>query len=51
MIYCRLTANVDCLLQMMRKMGGLGGGDEKFDLNDLEGSEEEDDDDLPDLEN
>jgi len=37
--------------EMMRKMGGLGGGDEKFDLNDLEGSEEEDDDDLPDLEN
>ena len=34
----------------MRRMGGLNGPGGQMDLNDLGGSDEEDEDDLPDLE-
>lgn len=35
---------------MMRRMGGLNNAGGQMDLNDLGGSEDEDDEDLPDLE-
>jgi len=36
--------------EMMRRMGGLNGPGGQLDLNDLGGSDEEDEDDMPDLE-
>ena len=35
---------------MMRRMGGLNGPGGQMDLNDLGGSDEEDEDDMPELE-